>query len=145
MKALSIQQPWAMHILRDGKDVENRSWPTPFRGVFLIRAGKRFDSYCIEDGMVSGSGFAAERPKSEFPLGAIVGVSHVWGCDKGHKSKWSVTGQYQHCLSLERTREFATPIPYRGQLGYFDAPEFEYREGVVYFNGTPLDFREATS
>jgi hypothetical protein len=141
MKALSIQQPWAMHILRDGKDVENRSWPTPFRGAFLVHAGKRFDSYCIEDGMVSGSGLAVERPKSEFPLGAIVGIAEIVACGHEVSSVWSCYGQYQHVL--RNAREFVTPIPYRGQLGYFDAPEFEYRDGVVYFNGAPLGFLKA--
>jgi len=43
VKALSIQQPWAHAILHFGKDVENRSWDTKFRGEFLIHAGKKFD------------------------------------------------------------------------------------------------------
>lgn len=38
MKALSIRQPWAWLILHGGKDIENRSWNTNFRGRFLIHA-----------------------------------------------------------------------------------------------------------
>src|SRR3990167_9411398 len=40
MKALSIRQPWAWLILHAGKDIENRGWPTSFRGRFLIHASK---------------------------------------------------------------------------------------------------------
>lgn len=31
MKALSVQQPWAWAIF-NGKPVENRTWPTGYRG-----------------------------------------------------------------------------------------------------------------
>ena len=40
MKALSIRQPWAWMILYAGKDIENREWPTRFRGRVLIHASK---------------------------------------------------------------------------------------------------------
>ncbi len=32
IKALSIKQPYPHHIFYDGKDVENRDWPTKGRG-----------------------------------------------------------------------------------------------------------------
>jgi hypothetical protein len=38
--ALSIRQPWAWLILHAGKDIENRDWPTKYRGPFLIHASK---------------------------------------------------------------------------------------------------------
>uniref|UniRef100_A0AAU6W2C9 ASCH domain-containing protein n=1 Tax=Pseudomonas phage Touem01 TaxID=3138548 RepID=A0AAU6W2C9_9VIRU len=38
MKALSIRQPWAWLIIHGGKDIENRSWHTKFRGRFLVHA-----------------------------------------------------------------------------------------------------------
>ena len=41
MPALSIRQPWAWAILHAGKDIENRSWRTAFRGEVLIHAGLR--------------------------------------------------------------------------------------------------------
>lgn len=44
MKALSINQPWAWLILNGYKSIENRDWPTKYRGEFLIHSGKRFDS-----------------------------------------------------------------------------------------------------
>src|SRR3972149_11819690 len=47
MKALSIIQPWAWLIVHGHKPVENRRWPTSFRGQFLIHAGKKFDHEAI--------------------------------------------------------------------------------------------------
>jgi len=40
MKAISIRQPWAWLIVNGYKDIENRSWPTKFRGRVLIHASK---------------------------------------------------------------------------------------------------------
>lgn len=40
MKALTISQPYASLIARGEKFVENRRWPTPYRGPLAIHAGK---------------------------------------------------------------------------------------------------------
>ena len=33
MKTLTIKQPWATLIAMGIKDIENRTWPTKFRGT----------------------------------------------------------------------------------------------------------------
>ena len=38
--ALSIRQPWAWLIVNGHKDIENRDWPTNFRGRLLVHAGQ---------------------------------------------------------------------------------------------------------
>ena len=38
VRALTIRQPWAWAVARGGKDVENRSWRTAYRGPLLIHA-----------------------------------------------------------------------------------------------------------
>jgi hypothetical protein len=38
VKALSIRQPWVWAIVHAGKDIENRTWWTPYRGPVLIHA-----------------------------------------------------------------------------------------------------------
>lgn len=43
MKALTIKQPWASLIMECGKDVENRSWSTSFRGRVAIHSSKKPD------------------------------------------------------------------------------------------------------
>lgn len=39
LPAISIRQPWAWLILNAGKDIENRDWPTNFRGPSGPSAG----------------------------------------------------------------------------------------------------------
>ena len=43
MKALSIRQPWAYAIFHLSKDVENRSWPTRYRGRKAVHVAKRIE------------------------------------------------------------------------------------------------------
>jgi hypothetical protein len=38
MKILSVRQPWASLIVNGFKDVENRTWPTRYRGRILVHA-----------------------------------------------------------------------------------------------------------
>ena len=42
LKALSVRPCWAHAIIHLGKDIENRSWRTPHRGLLLIQAGVTF-------------------------------------------------------------------------------------------------------
>jgi hypothetical protein len=62
MKALTLYQPWAS-LIRDGrKPIETRSWPTDYRGILAIHAGKTvvqdacihfgYDPVTIERGVV---------------------------------------------------------------------------------------------
>jgi len=37
MKALSLSRPWAWAMFH-GKDIENRTWPTSYRGRIIIHA-----------------------------------------------------------------------------------------------------------
>ena len=43
MRALSLRQPWPWAILTLGKDVENRTWKTNFRGRVMLHASKKYD------------------------------------------------------------------------------------------------------
>ena len=58
--ALSIRQPWAWLIVNGYKDIENRDWPTKFRGRMLVHAPRRV------------AAVEAERPR----LGAALGQDH---------------------------------------------------------------------
>lgn len=113
MKCLSIQQPWANLILLHDKRVENRSWPTNFRGTMLVHTGKRVDT----DGMHYYPG----NPE-ELMCGYILGMVDVIGCDsKLTGNDYEADGQWH--WRLANPRGFAEPIPYRGQLGLFDVPD----------------------
>lgn len=124
MKALSILQPYAWLIVHGHKDIENRSWYTPFRGRFLVHAGKRYS--CDEhadyaEGMLEDFGIVL--PSYEvIPRGGIVGEADLVDCVKRHSSRWKVDDSWGFVL-----RE-ARPLPataFRGQLGFFDVPDFD--------------------
>jgi hypothetical protein len=40
MKAPSIKQPWVRAILREGKDIENRTWQSKHRGSIALHASE---------------------------------------------------------------------------------------------------------
>ncbi len=41
MKTLSVRQPYAWLLVNGIKDVENRTWNTPYRGPLLIHASAK--------------------------------------------------------------------------------------------------------
>src|SRR5690348_75180 len=66
MKALTICQPYAEMIALGEKPIENRTWPTAYRGPLLIHAGKSLawmddDSEERYPGMVFGAVVAVAR------------------------------------------------------------------------------------
>lgn len=106
--ALSIRQPWAHRILHEGKDIENRDWPTRFRGPVLIHAGKRpDDGYYKED--VAG-----------MPMGGIVGACEIVDCVTESASPWFF-GRHGFVLANPVPLAF---VPCKGKLGFF-VPEID--------------------
>lgn len=119
MKALTICQPYPHLILTGEKPVENRRWPTRFRGPLLIHAGKSKD-------------WLSEGDEARYPLvfGAIVGMADVIDCvhisaiQKRYPDlagNEHVSGPY--CFVLESPVRFERPIPYKGQQGFFEIPD----------------------
>lgn len=112
-RALSVQQPWAWLLLH-GKDVENRTWPTRWRGRLWVHASSRLDRkglWALEDAGV------ALPPVADLPRGALVGAVELLGCVQDSPSRWAVPGQW-HWL-IGRSWELPQPIPLPGQLGLF--------------------------
>jgi hypothetical protein len=105
VKALSIKQPYPHHIFHDGKDVENRDWPTKGRGWFIVHAG------------VSKSELDMDDPKErDLPRGGVVGMARIVDCVQSMESRWFF-GRYGFVLR----DAFPLPlIPSRGQLGFFN-------------------------
>ena len=124
MKALSIRQPWAWLIINAGKDIENRSWPTRFRGRFLIHAGKAMTM----DEFLDARAFVMDTLESvgkEIGLptytelrqmcGGIVGEAEIVGCVTDSQSPWFV-GQFGFVIRNARPLPFS---PCKGALGFF--------------------------
>lgn len=134
ISALSVKQPWAYALLELGKDVENRSWWTPYRGDLVIHAPKSRDHQAwrsIADiiGVEPGSELSelVADPRANIH-GAYIGVVEVVDVVQGHHSRWAereggrVGGPWHWVLA--RPRWLCEPIPARGyQSLWMVAPE----------------------
>lgn len=122
MKALSIRQPWAWLICHGGKDVENRTWQTYYRGWVLIHAGKVMSRAEYDEAMdwvVTNKGIPLGFPPPSskvFGRGGIVGVMRIVGCVQRSRSPWFV-GPWGFEIADARPLPF---WPCRGALGFFD-------------------------
>ena len=115
MKALSIRQPWPWAIL-NGKDIENRNWPTHYTGTFLIHAGGTFDHYGYDWILKHRFLFKSEIPhKDDFQFGGFVGISCIIDCVSDHDSPFFF-GPWGFVLRDSKPIEF---IPYKGKLNFF--------------------------
>jgi hypothetical protein len=120
--AISIMQPWAGLIVHGRKDIENRSWPTRFRGPVLIHAGKKWDADAQDDldaGLHPVTGEHLDKAGLTFDRGGIVGVAEIVDCVTASTSPWFV-GEYGFVIRNARPLPFR---PCRGQLGFF-RPDF---------------------
>lgn len=105
IKALSIKQPYPHHIFHDGKDVENRDWPTKGRGWFIVHAGVSKSELDMSD-----------EHEAALPRGGVVGMARIVDCVQSMDSSWFF-GRYGFVLR----DAFPLPlIPCRGQLGFFN-------------------------
>ncbi len=114
MKALSVRQPYAWAIIHGGKDVENRTWHSDFRGPVLIHAGLHWHAVSPEE-LSRQMGISVP---TELPLGGIVGMVEIVDCVRDHPSPW-FEGPYGFLLRN------AQPLPFTpclGHLGFYDAP-----------------------
>ena len=122
MKALSIRQPWAFLIMSGGKDIENRTWHTKFRGRFLVHAA----SGMTRHEFLSAFDFMAQRGiKPPFPVppdnllrGGIIGTVELVDSVDHSDSPWYM-GEKGFVLRDPRPLPF---IPMKGRLGFFDVP-----------------------
>ena len=77
MKILSIRQPWAYLITRASKNIENRSWPTNYRGPVLIHASLKIDKQpCVDHGL----------DPTKLETGGVVGIAKIVDCVTTHLS-----------------------------------------------------------
>ena len=117
--ALSIRQPWAWAIIHAGKDVENRSWRTDFRGPVCIHAakgiGSRHDYFGARNFITDEIRAKSPPDPDQIDRGGIIGVAEIVDCVETSESPWFV-GRYGFVLRNAR------PVPFisvRGLLGFF--------------------------
>ena len=142
MRCISLWQPWASLCClphpddpqKSVKQFETRSWPTPYRGPLLIHAAKRFhrsERFHCHEVPIASVLLTAYRCPDCLPTGAIIGRVTLVGCHpaEGVRSLiddygWAM-GNYddgRYAWEITKPVLFETPIPYRGQQGFFDVP-----------------------
>jgi hypothetical protein len=124
-KAISIRQPWAWAIINAGKDIENRDWPTKFRGPVCIHAAKGVGTHADFDVAINtilntadGNYSLAQLPMSPYTCkkGGIIGTAEIVDCVTDSDSPWFF-GAYGFVLRNVRPVDF---IPVKGALGFFN-------------------------
>lgn len=121
MKALTVKQPWAWVIIHGGKNVENRSRPTKYRGPLYIHAGQSWSKegfdYMREAGI---------RITGGLDSGMVIGTVDVIDCHHaddcgdtaGFCSDWAMDHHYHWVLA--NPRPLACPFPAKGKLGIWN-------------------------
>lgn len=123
--ALSIRQPWAWLILHAGKDIENRDWPTKFRGRIFVHASKGMTRDEWGSAWTFAHGTGANPKALEAGLtfdnierGGIVGSVEIVDCVSESPSRWFM-GRYGFVLRNPQPLPFR---PLKGSLGFFKVP-----------------------
>ena len=121
MKCLSICQPFAELIIQNKKTVELRTWNTKIRGEFLVHAPIKIRKEVYEKLKI----------KEKLTTGAIIGKVELLDVKKYESLKEIQIDKKKHCSStishekifgfiLKNAKPFRIPIPWKGQLGFFD-------------------------
>ncbi len=117
MKAISIRQPWAITIFR-GKDVENRTKPSKYRGPLLIHASLRSDKEA--SAFIKKNFPGVLREVDFYNLGCVIGQVDMVDCVTDHSSRWFF-GPYGYVFANPVL--FRNPVPYKGMLGLYNVPD----------------------
>jgi hypothetical protein len=118
MRVISLQQPWAWLVVQGGKDVENRRWPTRYRGPIAIHASLKLDT-SYRDGRFRFPAGVELPPLDSLDRGAIVGVATLVECVSHSDSPW-FSGPFGFLLRDARP---VAPLPWRGALGLRRLPD----------------------
>ncbi len=137
MRALSVLQPWAWLIVNGPKPVENRRWKTPYRGRFLVHAGKKWGPEQRNDLTAVREQFPDLILPDRFDLGGIVGAATIVDCVSEMDSPWFF-GPFGFVLADPATCPF---VPWKGQLGWFDIPRSAIAEHFPLPDGNSVEAR----
>lgn len=116
MRALSIRQPWAWAIIHGGKDIENRTWATKFRGRFLVHASNVFDRDGFLFMFLNLNCLHIDSLPLYFEQGGIIGSIELIDCIQKSDSIW-FNGPYGFVLARPEPIKFKQC---RGHLRFFD-------------------------
>ena len=121
MKCLSICQPFAELIIQNKKTIELRKWNTSFRGEFLVHAPIK----------IRKEECKKIKIKENLTTGSIIGKVELYDVKKYESLKEIQKDENKHFSTknfqektfgfiLKNSKPLRIPIPWKGQLGFFD-------------------------
>ena len=121
MKCLSICQPFAELIIQNKKTIELRKWNTSFRGEFLVHAPIK----------IRKEECKKIKIKEKLTTGSIIGKVELYDVKKYESLKEIQKDENKHFSTknfqektfgfiLKNSKPLRIPIPWKGQLGFFD-------------------------
>ena len=121
MKCLSVCQPFAELIVQGKKTIELRKWNTEFRGEFLVHSPRKIRTDDCKRLQI----------RSNLITGAIIGKVELADVKKYENKLELNLDSKKHLASndasdnkygfiLENPKQLKVPIPYNGQLNFFD-------------------------
>lgn len=134
MKTLTIDSYWAWAILHGSKRIENRTWPSNYRGPIAIHAGKtrKRDADAVQEIQEIDYASLATPEQADSIRGKIVAVcnmtdvfdlskdeSRLWPEERAFDERWT-TGPY--CFVLDDVQAIDEPIPAKGKMGFWESP-----------------------
>ena len=143
MKCLSICQPFAELIIQNKKIIELRTWNTNFRGEFLVHAPIK----------IRKEEYKKLKIKQKLTTGAIIGKVELYDVKKYGSLKEIQTDKNKHFSSktfhektfgfiLKNAKPFRVPIPWKGQLGFFDVnlPKIKIKDNKIVYDMIEEEF-----
>lgn len=114
--ALTLWQPWADLVAFNGKDTENRPWPTRYRGLILIHAGQQTDPMAAAQAHRHGFNLPDHR-------GAIIAAAQLTDChpDAGCCRPWGEPDAWH--WRLDTIRPLPAPVRCQGRQRLWTPPE----------------------
>lgn len=133
MKSLTVHQPYAWAIVAGVKRLENRSWPTSYRGPVAIHAGKSTLT-AGDDGEWDREVMTGMPHVGSLPYGAFIGTAVLIDCLPVEEAERRYPDQYDFasgpwCWVFADPLPLPKPIAANGMLGLFTAPSHIERPG----------------
>ncbi|GAB3161815.1 hypothetical protein GCM10027258_79530 [Amycolatopsis stemonae] len=113
-RVLSVRRPWANLLFR-GKNIENRSWSTRWRGRVVLHAGQRWEPRGREVAAALGIEVARDEPEGYLGVAELVDVHPDAGCCR----PWGEPGAFH--WQFAESLLFSAPIAGPGRLGLYRA------------------------
>jgi hypothetical protein len=133
MKALTLTQPWSTLVALGVKNIETRSWSTPYRGRLAIHAAKGFPPdarlICRREPFKRVLMAAGIESLADLPLGVLLATVQLVDCVPTGKVRSRLSseeyafGDYsagRWAWLLDDVQPLSEPVPACGALGLWD-------------------------